>query len=288
MATTITNRASLRYTYGDVTETVASNLASTVLNDPLTVAKSSLEAAYRSGEDITYIITVTNGSDIALPDVTITDDLGTFTTTQGVSVTPLTYTGPAKLYIDGVYVREITPTVEAYSVAFPIGQIAPTATATILYRATPNEYAPMTGGAAITNTASFTPAAAVASIEAPYTLPADAYAAVTVDKSMSPNPISDGAALVNTFTITNTGNLEATDLVLTDTFQTPLADVVVAVNGVTVPETDYTFTGNTLTLPAPGAATTISVPAAAFTQDETTGAVAIVPGVTTVTVTGTI
>ena len=40
MATTITNRASLRYTYGDVTETVASNLASTVLNDPLTVAKA--------------------------------------------------------------------------------------------------------------------------------------------------------------------------------------------------------------------------------------------------------
>ena len=37
MATTITNRANLRYTYGAVTETVASNLASTVLDDPLSV-----------------------------------------------------------------------------------------------------------------------------------------------------------------------------------------------------------------------------------------------------------
>ena len=288
MATTITNRASLRYTYGGVTETVSSNLASTVLNDPLTVTKSALEPAYRSGEDVTYIITVQNGADVALPDVTIVDDLGTYTTAQGVSVTPLTYAGPAKLYIDGVYVRDLTPTVEADSVSFPIGSVSPTATATILYRATPNEYAPMTDGAAITNTASFTPAAAVASVEASFTLPADAYADVTIDKAMTPNPISDGAALVNTFTITNTGNLEATDLVLTDTFQTPLENVVVAINGATVPETDYTFTGNTLTLPAAGAATTLSVPAATFTQDETTGAVSITPGVTVVTVTGTI
>ena len=106
MAVTITNRASLRYTYGAVTETVASNVASTVVNDPLNMTKTSLETAYRAGEAITYIITVTNGTDAALSNVTIEDDLGAYSVSALQTAVPLTYEGPAQLYSDGVFFEE--------------------------------------------------------------------------------------------------------------------------------------------------------------------------------------
>lgn len=284
MATTITNRASLRYTYGTVTEIVSSNLASTVMNDPLTVTKSSLETAYRSGEDLTYVITLENGSDSTLTGVTVTDDLGTYTL-DGAEVTPLTYDGPAQLYIDGVFSAVLQPVIAGDSVTFTIPQILPAQTATVLYKATPNEYAPMTPDSVITNTASFTPAGAQP-ITAQHTLPVDSYALVTIDKEMTPNPITDGGTLVNTFTITNTGNVAATDLVLIDPFMTPLSNLTVTVDGTPVPEDAYTFENNTLTLPV-GTAFELTVPAATYTQDET-GLVTFVPGVTTVVVTGTV
>ena len=87
-----------------------------------------------------------------------------------------------------------------------------------------------------------------------------------------------------TFTIENCGNVAATDLVLTDAFPVALNDVAVSVNGASV--TDFGFADNTLTLPV-GTQTTLSVPAATFTTDDT-GAVSITPGTLTVVVTGTI
>lgn len=288
MAITITNRASLRYTYGAVTETVASNLASTVMNDPLSITKSSLETAYRAGASISYVITVANGSDLPLTNVTITDDLGTYEPSEGVSVTPLTYEGPAQLYLDGVFSTVLVPVITEDSVSFTIPSIAPETNAMILYKATPNEYAPMVPDSEITNTASFVPGVQTAPIAASHTIPVEAYAEVTIEKEMSPNPITDGAQLVNTFTITNTGNVEATDLVLSDAFMTPLENLVIAIDGTVILPTEYSYTDGVLTLPADGASTVITVPAATFTQDETTGVVTSVPGVTVVTVRGTV
>ena len=287
MATTITNRASLRYTYGAVTETVASNTANTVVNDPLTVSKSSLESAYRAGEPITYLITVTNGSDATLTNVTITDDLGAFEPSAGLTVTPLTYTGPAKLYQSGVFSAELTPAVAQDSVSFTVPSIPPAANVTILYKATPNEYAPMDVGSEITNTASFAPTVSEP-ITAQHTVPADAYAAVTIEKEMTPNPVTGSGPLVNTFTITNTGNVAATDLVLSDTFNPQLSDLTVTVNGAPAAASDYTYENGVLTLPAEESALALTVPAATFVIDPTTGVITSTPGVTTVTVTGTL
>ena len=71
---------------------------------------------------------------------------------------------------------------------------------------------------------------------------------------------------------------------LTDAFPVALSDVAVTVNGASM--TDFTFEDNTLTLPA-SEATTLTVPAATF-ETAASGAVTIVPGTLTVTVTGTI
>ena len=66
-----------------------------------------------------------------------------------------------------------------------------------------------------------------------------------------------------------------------------LFDVAVTVNG--APITDFTFENNTLTVPAQGSTqTALSVPAASFTQDPSTGAITVVPGMLTVVMTGVV
>lgn len=84
------------------------------------------------------------------------------------------------------------------------------------------------------------------------------------------------------------GITEATNVVLRDAFSPAPAGLTVSINGTAVPSSGYTYTDGVLTLPSTATAITLTVPAATFTQDATTGAVTINPGMTTVTVSGTI
>lgn len=111
---------------------------------------------------------------------------------------------------------------------------------------------------------------------------------MSIVKDMSPSTITDGSTITYTFTLYNYGNTAATDVVLRDAFNPAPGNLSVSINGTAVPSSGYTYTAGVLTLPDTGAATTLTVPAATFTQDTTTGVVSVTPGVTTVVVTGTI
>ncbi len=280
----ITNQANLTYTYGTTTESVLSNLATTELNAPLTAQKRTLDAAYRAGTDLTYIISLQNESEAAITNLPILDNLGAFTP-EGTAapVVPLTYAGPAALFIDGVFSEELTPTVSEDGVRFTIPSIPASAAALLLYKATVNGFAPLTPGSEITNTASIgqtDPLTVSASV------PVASYADVSITKEMTPDPISEGETMTVTFTIENRGNEQATALQLVDDFPVPLSDPAVTVNG--TPVTDFTFENSRLTLPSAGSTqTSLTVPAAAFSVDAS-GAITVVPGVLTVVLTGTV
>lgn len=279
----ITNQANLTYTYGATTASVLSNLATAELTAALSAAKRVLDDAYRFNTDLTYILSLGNGGSAAITELPVLDNLGAYTPAGAAApVQPLTYTGPAALYIDGVFSEELTPTAQDGGVLFTIPEIPAGATALLIYKATVNRFAPLAPDSTIENTASIgteNPQTVSASVSAA------SYADVSVEKEMSPNPVTSGCTLSVTFTIENRGNEAATDLVLTDDFPLALSDVAVTVNG--APITDFTFENNTLTLPS-GTQTTLSVPAATFTQDPTTGAFTVVPGVLTVVLTGTV
>lgn len=276
---TILNQATLTYTYGDTTVSTLSNLASAEWNAPLTISKRAMEQAYRAGSDLTFLLSFRNTGETALSDLVFSDDLGAFTPAGAAApVVPLTYTGPAELYIDGVYSETLTPSVQDGVVTFTIPSIAAGANAMLLYKARVNAFAPLEADGSITNTV--TVQGANEPMTASFTIPAEAYADVTVEKEMTPNPITDGAALTVTFTIENCGNTEATALVLTDDFPLPLSDVTVLVNGTGA--TDFTYEDDRLTVPAQG---TLAVPAATFSRTEATGEVAVTPGVTVIEVT---
>ena len=279
----ITNQANLTYTYGSTTTSVLSNLATTEITAPLAAEKRTLDAEYRSDTDLTYIISLHNDSGAALTNLPVLDNLGAYTPAGAAApVRPLTYTGPAALFLDGVFSEELTPVVSENGLLFTIPEIPANANALLLFKATVNGFAPLTPGsenvASIGQTDPITVSA---------TVPVASYADVIITKEMTPDPVSEGETLTVTFTIENRGNEEATDLQVVDDFPVSLTDVIVTVNG--APITDFTFENDTLTLPASGSsATTLTVPAATFTQDPVTGAVTVVPGVLTVEMSGTV
>ena len=287
MAQIITNQASIAYRYNNQSASAVSNVASAVLNDTLGVEKVSLENVYRLGDEITYVITITNDGGSALTNVSVTDDLGTYTVgTQ--TVTPLTYTGPAILFIDGVYNGNITPTVGADGINFNVVALSAGSVAQIIYKAAVNNFAPLDTGAQVTNIVTVTANSINAPVSDSNTITVGNYADVTITKSMTPSDIVDGDVLTYTFVINNYGNTEATDIVLTDTFDPAPENITVQINGVAAPATDYSYVNGVLTLPTAPGATELSLPSATITQNPTTGEVTVTPSSLTVTVTGAI
>lgn len=277
----ITNQANLTYTYGTTTATVVSNVAETERNAGLSAEKRALESAYREGATLTYLISLKNLGAAAVENLVIADNLGAYTPAGAAApVMPLTFSGNATLYIDGAFSEELAPVETENGVQFTIPSVPAGADALLVYQAAVNGFAPLASGSAITNTATVGDEPLTVSA----TVPVADYADVSIEKEMSPNPITDGDTMTVTFTIENRGNAEATDLQLTDDFPLALSDVAVTVNG--APMTAFSFENNTLTLPS-GTQTTMSVPAATFTQDET-GATSVTPGVLTVVMTGTV
>ena len=283
----ITNQANLTFHYGSTTGSAVSNIATATLLDPLAVEKTSVDTTYRADDRLTYVLSVQNNGSTTVTGIQLVDDLGTFTLPNGTSVTPLTYGNTAALYINGVYVSPITGTETLNSVTFTIPSLAPGANALIVYQVLLNEYSPLSVGSTIENTVTVTAPSIGAPLTDTNTITVENYADIVILKEMSPDPVSDGDLLSYTFTISNTGNVPATNVVLTDAFNPAPSNITVTVDGQPVPATDYTYENGLLTLPT-GGSYQLTVPAATITQDPNTGVSTILPGTLIITVTGTI
>jgi hypothetical protein len=102
--------------------------------------------------------------------------------------------------------------------------------------------------------------------------------------------VTDNGELTYTFVIQNMGNTAAVatdDVILADNFNPILSDISVTYNGaVWTAGTNYTYsetTGEFASLPGQ-----ITVPGATYAENPETGAITVTPGVTVITVTGTV
>ena len=279
------NQATLTYN-GNTTN---SNIAFGEILDVLVVTKTAIEGTYTPGDLVTYVVTLRNTGNIALTDLTVTDDLGAYEF-EGETVYPLTYeAGSAAFFVDGV--PQAAPAVTAGPPLVVTGITIPGGgDAVLVYQARASEFADPAVGGTIVNTVTVTGDGINAPITATETVTADAEAELTITKSITPTQVVDNDRVTYTFVIQNTGNeavVATDDAAITDTFDPILTNLVVTFNGVTWTEgVQYNYdeaTGLFTTVPGQ-----ITVPAATYTRDPVTGAFVGNPGIATLVVTGTI
>lgn len=282
---TFYNQATLSYNGN----TTTSNITTGELLEVLSATKTALRDTYTTNENVTYIISIINSGNTAFTGLTVTDDLGGITVGADTRY-PLTYVDRSvRYYVNGILQAAPTavagPPMVVNGINIPAG-----GNATLIYQATVNQYAPLNTGGSVTNTATISGPGITNDIQVSETIAAANTALLTISKSLSPTTVTENGQLTYTFIIQNLGNTEATaaDIVaITDTFNPILNPITVSFNGkVWDATTNYTYnnlTGVFSTVPGQ-----ITVPAATYTQDAATGAWTVNPGVSTLTVTGTV
>ena len=246
-------------------------------------------SGYTAGEKLSFIVTLVNTGTVALTDLTLTDDLAAYTLdTQ--TLTPLSYVPDSLLYYQNG-VAQSAPTVTAGPPLIVSGLTVPAeGSVTIVYQAQVNALAPLAVGSELTNTATVTGGTLSAPLTASATVTAGVESALSIAKAMSPETVTGASELTYTFILQNAGNAEvAADaaLVLTDTFDPLLHQLAVSYNG-----TPWSANVNYSYDAATGLFTTLAgqltVPAAQYTQDPTTGVWTTTPGVSVLTISGTV
>ena len=280
---TFFNQGTLSYN-GNV---VNSNITAGELLEVLSATKTAVVDTYSRNSEVTYIINIVNSGSIAYNNLTVTDDLGAyaFGTTELV---PLDYVdGSVRYFVNGAL--QPAPTVSAGAPLVITGINVPAGgVATVVYAAETNSFAPLGDTASIVNTAVVS-GTGISDITVTETITPENTAELTISKSLNPTTVTENGQLTYTFVIQNTGSeaVVVTDnAIVTDTFNPALN-----ITGVTFNGTAWTSPANYTYSEATGAFATnagqITVPAATYTQNPD-GTWTIQPGVSVLTVTGTI
>ena len=278
-----TNQATLSYN----NTTVNSNVVTGELVGVLSVTKNALDDTYNAGSTVTYIVNLTNSGNTPYTGVTITDDLGEYTSgTQ--TVIPLEYVeNSAKYLVNGELQPDPTAQVTADSLQISGITIPANGTAQILYKASVNSFAPLSAGSTVTNTVTVDSGSIQRMpLTASETVTVFSGPVLNIVKSMSPCIITENGTITYTFTIQNTGNMpaEASDnITVPDIFDPKLTIKGVTLDGTATSDYTYDEAGGTFET-TPGI---ITVPAAAFTQNAD-GSYTVTPGSAVLTVTGTV
>jgi uncharacterized repeat protein (TIGR01451 family) len=280
------NQATLTHGGG----TTVSNTTVGELLAGVTIDKTVLSTDYTRYDSLSYLVTLTNTGAAAYNGLTLTDTLGAFIPEGSTTaVVPLTYITDSLLYyIDGVSAPLPTVTVGTELTVSGIN-IPAGSTATLIYEVRVNEYAPLASGSTLINRATVTGTQITEPTSDTATVPVRASTDLTIAKALCPPTVAPDGTLSYTFIVQNTGNTAQDDgtLVITDTFTPALTGLTVTLNGTPLAEgTAYTYNA------ASGAFSTvagaISVPEATYVTDAATGVVNVIPGVTVLTVSGTV
>lgn len=282
---TFYNQATLVYNGN----TTTSNVTTGELLEVLSATKTAVVDRYIANDSITYIINIINSGSTAFSNLTLTDDLGAYDLNE-LSLRPLTYVEDSVQYfINGIL--QASPAIRAAAPLTVNGISVPAnGNATIIYQTKTNEFTPLEADASITNTGIISGNGLTTDLLVSDTIYADTSAVLTISKSIYPTTVTENGQITYTFVIQNSGNTAATaddDVIVTDTFDPVLNAIIVTFNGASwAAPTHYVYSEATGVFSTVAGA--ITVPAATYTRDDTTGAVTVNPGVSVLTVTGTI
>lgn len=283
---TFYNQATLSYNGN----TTTSNITTGEILEVLSATKTALRDNYASNDTITYIISIINSGNTAFTGLSIEDNLGGIVVDDSTRY-PLTLAAKSlRYYVNGVLQTAAPALVEGPPLTVNGINIPAGGNVTLIYQAAVNQYAPLDTAGSITNTATISGPGITNDIRVSETVNTADTALLTISKSLSPTTVTENGQLTYTFIIQNLGNTAATaadNVVITDTFSPVLNPISVAFNGTSWnATTDYTY--NNLTGAFATVTGKVTVPAATYNQDAATGAWTVNPGVSTLTITGTI
>ena len=277
-----TNQASLSYN-NTVTN---SNIVVGNIVEALTLTKTAVVDRYSSGDSITYVVSIVNSGVTPYTALTLNDNLGAYLCDTN-TVVPLTYSdGSLLYYADGVL--QPTPTTITDGGLTVTGITVPAGgSATIIYQVTANSFAPLAVSDSIVNTVTLNGGNLAAPLTASEVITPIDEPILSIFKSLSPSTISENGQLTYTFLIQNTGNTATSPedaLIVTDTFDPLLENITVTYNGNTLQEgTGYTYENGVFST----VNGVIEVPEATYIRNEDC-TLTVDPGVTVITVTGTV
>lgn len=284
---TFYNQATLSYN-GNVT---GSNITTGEIVGVISANKNATTDSYNSNGNVTYVINIINSGDTDFTNLTLTDNLGEYTTDSFPNgLTPLNYIADSvSYYVNGV--KQADPTVSDEEPLTISGLNIPAkSNASVIYTVRTNPFAPLGENAQITNTATITGDGIVTPVTAEAIVNHSDDANLAISKSLDPAVVPENGTITYTFNIQNYGSkavVDTDDVIFRDTFNPILNISSVTFNGTPwVLNTDYSYsttTGDFSSLDGK-----ITVPAATYTQDASTGAWAVQPGTSTLVITGTI
>ena len=282
---TFFNQATLTYN----NTTTLSNVVTGEIVGAHSAEKTAVSPNYTSGEDIAYVISIVNNGALPYTNLTVTDDLGEYTSGE-LTLVPLTYKeGSVKYYVN--VILQPDPTITVLSPLTITGIDVPAGgNVIIVYEAVANGFAPLGADGEITNTVNVTGDQVTNPVTADETIGTANGPLLSITKELSPVSVPENGQITYTFVIRNTGNeaVDATDnAIITDVFDPALNISSVTYNGtVWADGVNYNYdqaTGSFVTV-----AGQITVPTATYTQDPVTGEWVVTPGTATIVVVGTV
>lgn len=275
-----TNQATLSYTGGRVN----SNITRGELLENITVTKTAISQSYVPGCTVSYVVNILNSGSTPITGFTVADDLGACEY-DGATIYPLEYIDGSILYFSNG-APEVAPTVVAGPPLTFSGVTVPAGgNVSLIYSASVTQFAPLGDGAQINNTVTVSGGSVITPITASATIPAESTVELTITKSVCPEVVTGTEPVTYTFILQNSGSEAdaAAALSVIDTFNPVLKGLTAELNGAAF--TAYTYDEATgLFETTPGV---ITVPAATCAQEKS-GSWTTTPGVTVLTVTGTI
>lgn len=278
MATTVTNQASVSFEYDGAPAPITndSNVVSAVINDEYSfdLELTSSSTSYRPGETITYFVKITNTGSAGLSNINISDDMASGVIDYIAGTAQMIYNDN----ITALAPSNINPLVLTLPMTLPAGE-----SVIVTYNTDVDEF--LTARVTeIINTVTVTAAAGTGTVSktASLTLTIEDYADVLIEKFQSADNVNNNGTITYTLVLTNKGNLDATNVVVTDQLPTQFAitSIISDNNGSahTYSASEYELSDtNVLTLPnASGTPIVVSA-------DDGTG-----NNITTITITGTL